>query len=79
VARVGGLVDTVVDLDEEPEEGTGILFEPTTPAFLQALQRSLHLFAQRERMDAVIRRGMTRDFSWQKAAGAYEELYQGML
>jgi glycogen synthase len=30
-------------------------------------------------MDAVIRRGMTRDFSWQKAAGAYEELYQGML
>ena len=79
VARVGGLVDTVVDLDEEPEEGSGILFEPTTPAFLQALQRSLHLFAQRERMDAVIRRGMTRDFSWHKAAGAYEELYQGML
>jgi glycogen synthase len=26
-------------------------------------------------MLAVIKRGMTRDFSWQKAAAAYEQLY----
>jgi starch synthase len=76
VTRVGGFVDTVTDLDEHPEDGTGIIFPPTAEEFARALGRALELFGQRDRLLEVIKRGMTRDFSWQKAATAYEQLYQ---
>jgi starch synthase len=75
VTRVGGFIDTVTDIDEHPEDGTGITFAPTAAEFVQALQRALQLHGQPEPMLAVIKRGMTRDFSWQKAAAAYEQLY----
>ena len=39
--------------------------------------RELH--SDRERLAGVIRRGMTRDFSWQRAASAYEQLYQDTI
>ena len=68
-----GLVDN--DFVGAPEDGTGITFAPTAAEFVQALQRALQLHSQPEPMLAVIKRGMTRDFSWQKAAAAYEQLY----
>jgi starch synthase len=76
VSQVGGLVDTVTDLDATPAEGTGITFAPTVEAFRAALERALKLYADKELLAAVRRRGMTRDFSWEKAAPAYEKLYQ---
>lgn len=79
VTRVGGFVDTVVDIDEQPEEGTGIICEPTAPDFEQALHRAVRLYGQKEPMAGVIQRGMARDFSWQKAAAAYEQLYQDTI
>ena len=79
VTRVGGFIDTVTDLDEHPEDGTGITFPPTVPEFDNALQRALRLHGQPDQMLEVIKRGMTRDFSWQKAAGAYEQLYQDTI
>jgi starch synthase len=75
VTRVGGFIDTVTDIDEHPEDGTGITFPPTAVEFVKALQRALQLHGQPELMGTVITRGMTRDFSWQKAATAYEQLY----
>ena len=79
VARVGGLIDTVADIDEHPEDGTGIVFPPTAVDFVQALYRALQLFGQPERMGGVVKRGMSRDFSWQKAAAAYEHLYENTI
>jgi starch synthase len=76
VTRVGGFMDTVTDIDEKPGEGTGISFAPSAGDFLQALRGALELFAVPDQMMEVVRRGMTRDFSWQKAATAYEQLYQ---
>lgn len=76
VSGVGGLRDTVVDLDADPERGTGLVFEPKAPAFRKALERSLALFASREAYVAAQGRGMRTDFSWGSAAGAYEELYR---
>ena len=79
VTRVGGFVDTVTDIDERPEDGTGILCQPTEAEFIKALERAVRFHAQKERLDEVIKRGMTRDFSWQKAATAYEQLYQNTI
>ncbi|MDB6169122.1 MAG: glycogen/starch synthase, ADP-glucose type [Verrucomicrobia bacterium] len=79
VSRVGGLIDTVVDIDESPETGTGIMCAPTTEGIGEGLHRALKLYADKPRLAAVQRRGMSRDFSWRAAAEGYERLYQESL
>jgi starch synthase len=79
VSRVGGLADTVIDADAQPAAGTGLMCEPTAAGLREALHRALRLFADAPRYAAVQRRGMERDFSWKKASGAYERLYQESL
>lgn len=75
VTRVGGLADTVIDADENPATGTGLMCEPNAASLREALQRARALFADSPRYAAVQRRGMARDFSWKVAAAAYERLY----
>jgi starch synthase len=79
VSRVGGLVDTVRDADDDPGNGTGLMCEPSPAGLRDALQRALVLFADRARYAAVQRRAMSRNFSWKVAAAAYETLYQDAL
>jgi starch synthase len=79
VSRVGGLADTVVDADEEPRNGTGLMCEPNAASLRDALQRALVLFADKPRYAAVQQRGMSKDFSWKVAAAGYERLYQDSL
>ncbi|OHE89603.1 MAG: glycogen synthase [Verrucomicrobia bacterium RIFCSPLOWO2_12_FULL_64_8] len=79
VSRVGGLLDTVIDADGQPESGTGLTFKPKPGEFADALQRAVRLYADADRYAAVQRRGMARDFTWETAAVAYEQLYQDAL
>jgi starch synthase len=79
VSRVGGLVDTVVDIDERPDDGTGLMCEPTSASLLDALERAMSLFADKARFTSVQQRGMKRDFSWKVAAKGYEQLYRESL
>lgn len=79
VTRVGGLVDTVIDIDEAPQSGTGIMVKPRADALHVGLNRALRLFDDKATYAAVQRRGMTRDFSWKRAAQAYETLYEESL
>ncbi|MBN1128275.1 MAG: glycogen synthase GlgA [Chitinispirillaceae bacterium] len=79
VSRVGGLCDTVTDVDREPESGTGITFPPDAAGFRDGLLRALRLFADTPRLVAVQQRGMRKDFSWINAAMAYEQLYRETL
>jgi starch synthase len=79
VSEVGGLADTVTDLDEHPELGTGIVFPPSELGLKKGLERSLELFADDETFKAVRRAGMTRDFSWKLSAMDYEDLYKKVL
>jgi starch synthase len=76
VSRVGGLVDTVIDADSDPQNGTGLICEPDAASLREALERSLVLYADASRYAAVQGRAMGRDFSWKLAAAAYERLYQ---
>jgi starch synthase len=77
--KVGGLVDTVTDADEQPETGTGLTFPATTAGLRDGLDRALRLFADKARLAAVQQHGMKQDFSWAKAARAYEDLYRDSL
>jgi starch synthase len=79
VSRVGGLIDTVVDIHANPSDGTGIMCAPEAGEFVQALYRALELFGRPERMRETMKRGMSRDFSWEKAATAYEQLYENTI
>jgi len=79
VSHVGGLVDTVVDIDASPQSGTGIMFPPTQEGFNGGLRRALGLFGDKTRYADVQRRAMRRDFSWKTAVAAYEQLYTNAL
>jgi starch synthase len=46
-------------------------------AFIAALDRALALFKDPPRWHAAMQRAMSRDHSWDRAAGQYESLYKG--
>lgn len=80
VHATGGLADTVADLDADPIAGNGVAFTPyEAPALLDALQRALNLYAQRDRWPALIERAMAYDSRWSASALAYSQLYQRVL
>jgi len=80
VRAVGGLKDTVEDHDAETGTGTGFVFGPYEPlAFLEALDRALKVFREKKAWTALRRRAMSRDFSWQRSAQAYSDLYRELL
>lgn len=69
--RVGGLADTIED------DVTGFLFDAYTPeAFRAAVQRALDVFADPARWQTMMRAGMQRDFSWQRATERYFDVYR---
>jgi starch synthase len=76
VSRVGGLSDTVIDADEQPDRGTGIMADPTAPSLHDALLRALALYTDQPRYRTVQQRAMAREFSWKVASVGYETLYQ---
>ncbi|MCC5024163.1 MAG: glycogen synthase GlgA [Candidatus Synoicihabitans palmerolidicus] len=77
--RVGGLIDTVVDIEDDPEAGTGILVEATAEGVETGLTRALALKADPDRYSAVQTNGMKRDFSWKSAAEAYAAFYEELV
>jgi starch synthase len=80
VRAVGGLDDTVIDVDADKKRGTGFKFEAyRTEALLAAVTRALNTFRDGKAFREVVRRGMKADFSWSKSARAYEALYQQLL
>ena len=77
VRAVGGLKDTVEDYDSEKRTGTGFVFGPYEPeALLEALGRALKIFQEKRAWTVLRRRAMNRDFSWDRSAQAYSDLYQ---
>ena len=71
VRRVGGLADTVDD------RVTGFLFDEYQPwAVEEAVQYAIDLYRDRESWEERVRSAMARDFSWDRSAAAYAEVYR---
>ncbi|MEM6926064.1 MAG: glycogen/starch synthase [Myxococcota bacterium] len=81
VHRTGGLTDTVITMDPAHDDGTGWAFAPLTPeAFIQALRFALDTFTNHPLAWRKLQRnGMLTDFSWDKAAEDYENVYDRVL
>jgi starch synthase len=73
VRATGGLDDTI-------DVGTGFKFgEFSGQALLAAIREAVLAFSNPEGWKAMMVRGMQKDFSWTRSAGAYSSLYQRLL
>ena len=80
VRQVGGLADTVLDVDTGNALATGFTFGPASGhALADAVTRTILLYRQSAKWRALMRRGMKQDFSWASAAEKYMDLYREML
>jgi starch synthase len=79
VHGTGGLADTVVDATEEViarGEATGFVFDTPTPeALAAAVRRALALYREPDLWRQLAVTGMRQDFSWERSASRYLDLY----
>jgi len=78
VRATGGLDETVQEFNPATGAGTGFKFSGYTPAeLLAAVQRALAVYQDRPTWEALMRKNMALDFSWNNtAAPKYLELYR---
>jgi len=75
----GGLKDTIRDYSQH-EGGVGFLFEEAAPLFLkEAILRALKVYNDPTQWVELQRRGMKMDFSWQRSAEQYLEVYLRLI
>ncbi|MCJ8141976.1 glycogen synthase GlgA [Ancylobacter sp. A5.8] len=83
VARVGGLADTVIDVNEMARAvgvGTGVQFSPVTaPALRGALIRAHQLWQDKALWRKLQKNAMATDVSWDRAARQYAELFRTVV
>jgi starch synthase len=73
VRATGGLDDTIGD-------GTGFKFEDySARALLAAIRAASNAFQDRSGWEAMMRRGMRKDYSWRVSAAEYAALYHRLL
>ena len=80
VTDVGGLHDTVADIDDVPTLGTGVVApQPTSVALMDGLHRMVKAYSQPRRRAAMQRRGMAIDWSWRRPAATHVDWYQRLV
>lgn len=82
-SRVGGINDTVIDLEENIAGATGLLIPKGDPMALAAAMQKMTEMLEEEpggigRMRRNGRRHVLKNFSWERTAGRYRLLYSGM-
>jgi len=77
VHRTGGLADTVIDEDKRPGAGNGFAFGSySIEAFIRTIKRAVNLFRNKEAWTGLVKRTMSSDYSWDRAAAEYLSLYR---
>jgi starch synthase len=81
VSRVGGLEDTVVDIDDAADgAATGLKFAPVTPDRLaHTLRRMSAIFHDKAAWRRLQLNGMSTDVSWRGPAKQYADLYRRLV
>lgn len=81
VRETGGLKDTVEAYNEYEHTGTGFSFANfNAHEMLATLRYAMKIYyTDRRSWNDMVVRGMEKDFSWEKSAGEYEELYSKVV
>jgi starch synthase len=77
VRSTGGLADTIDDFNAETGEGNGFSFEDySSVALLGAITRGLFTISDTAVWSRLVQHAMAADFSWERSAGQYADLYE---
>lgn len=77
VRATGGLDDTVEEWNPGLNTGTGFKFMPyEAQAVLDAIDRALATFPDKNQWSQLMQNGMAQNFSWQQPAREYAALYE---
>lgn len=77
VRATGGLDDTIEEWNPETRTGTGFKFHGYRPEnFLEAIQRALAVFPDKDAWHTLMRNGMACQFDWAKPAAEYVKAYE---
>lgn len=80
VHATGGLDDSVVDVRKEPLQGTGFKFTIyEASALVETIKSALELFQNKPKWIDLQRRAMAQDFSWERSAAQYLDVYERVL
>jgi starch synthase len=80
VRATGGLADTIVDVDHDPDAGNGFVFrEYQADRMLATIERAVAAFGNRTLWKKLVERAMAADFSWARSAEKYRQLYRKAL
>ena len=76
VSAVGGLLDTVDDLDDESNDGTGFVIDKlTAKGIVKAVKKAISLYKKKDELVEFQKRIMNEDFSWEFSAKRYLDIY----
>lgn len=80
VHRVGGLYNTIEPFDSQCKTGNGITFESyNAHDMLDAINRTIKLYKNKDIWNTLVLNAMTRDFSWSVSAKEYNRIYDLLL
>jgi starch synthase len=76
VRATGGLVDTVEQFNFKTKQGTGFLFPGYNPAdLLRTIRIACDAYKNKTAWGRLVGNGMRKNFSWDRAAENYVEIY----
>ena len=79
VRATGGLEDTIIQFDPKTKKGNGFKFGPfNSKAFLKAIREAVDCFQVPKTWNKLMLNGMSEDFSWDRSAQKYMELYESV-
>jgi starch synthase len=77
VSPVGGLKDSVIDVDADPVDGSGFVMTSCDAAGLDdAIDRAVAAHADAAIWERIQRNGMARKFGWEESAAKYVQVYE---
>jgi starch synthase len=80
VRATGGLNDTITPFNKGTGEGNGFRFGPyDAKAFFGAIQQAVRVYKDQQTWKKIQANGMQKDFSWDRSAEMYAEIYQTVL
>ncbi len=80
VRATGGLNDTITAFHTKTGEGNGFRFGPyDAKAFFTAIEQAVELYKDQQAWKKIQANGMQEDFTWDRSAAAYVEVYRSVL
>ncbi|MGC9031738.1 MAG: hypothetical protein ACP5H7_03190, partial [Minisyncoccia bacterium] len=74
VRKVGGLYDTVIDINDE---GYGFTFFKDEE-FIDTIRRCISLYNEKNSFKKIVEKCMKLDFSWKNSANQYKQIYESL-